>query len=144
MLAALRTLFGLYRRHLFAGTSLVLAALGALLLTGILLFHPVRQPDLKSPSGKYLLTASVDKNTSTLRLHLKDPKGQPLASERTRASDFMKWAVGWMPDADTVVLYSGDAGTLAYTISSAGKLTATKVTPMIDHRAQELKKEKYQ
>lgn len=144
MLGALRSLFALYRRHFFAGTVLVLAVVGALLFAGIWLFHPVPQRDLKSPSGKYLLTATVDRNTSTVRLHLKDPKGQPLASQRTTASDVMKWALGWMPAADTVVLYSSDAGTLCYAVTPAGKLSAIKVTPALDHRAQELKKEKYQ
>ncbi len=140
----LSTFFGLYRRHLFYGTAFILAVLCALLLGGILLFYPQRQPDLPSPSKKYLITATVDEGTSTVKLHLKDAKGQSISSLRTRASDVMKWALGWMPDSDTIVLYSADAGTLAYTIAPTGKITATKITTPIDLRARELKKEKYQ
>lgn len=140
----LRALLGLYRRHLFWGSTLILAVLCALLLGGILLFHPQRQPDLLSPSKKYLITATVEQANSTVKLHLKDARGQPISTLRTRASDVLKWALGWMPDSDTIVLYSADAGTLAYTIAPTGKITATKITTPIDLRAQELKKEKYQ
>ncbi|CAN5707404.1 hypothetical protein BH09VER1_BH09VER1_43860 [soil metagenome] len=139
-----RLLFRFFRQHLFYGVAIVLSLLCALLLLLCIVFLPHKPVEYPSPSGKYRISASVDRNTSRVKLFLKDPKGQPVSSLRTRASDFMKWALGWMPDTDTIVLYSSDAGTLAYTIAPTGKITATKITPAIDQRARELKKAKYQ
>jgi hypothetical protein len=55
----------------------------------------------------------------------------------------MKWALGWMKDSDTVVLYSSDRGTIAYSVAADGAFKSAQVTPEIRERAEELKKEKY-
>jgi hypothetical protein len=104
---------------------------------------------ISSPGGKYFISASINHSKADLRkylclkLELFDDKGDSIGSEQTGVSDNMKWALGWMKDSDTVVLYSSDRGTIAYSVAADGAFKSAQVTPEIRERAEELKKEKY-
>ncbi len=72
----------------------------------------LRQP--MSPSGTYFISAIVYEGIVFVRLSSKERK--QLHQIRSGTSVYQKWAIGWMPDRDTVVLYSSDIGTLAYDV----------------------------
>ena len=102
-----------------------------------------------SPSGKYKAAAEVnfDRKDKTkylcLKLHLSDAAAKQVTVIQTSASDTQKWALGWMPDEDIVVLYSADIGTRAYRPAAKGIFNSVEVTDEIIRRGKQLKEEKY-
>ena len=61
----------------------------------------------------------------------------------TGASDAMKWAVGWTPTEDVVVLYSSDIGTIAYDIENGQLVKIQRIDPEIRNHAERLYENKY-
>lgn len=131
-------------RWTIAGPVLAASSLAALFFALALygIWFPHGEYDIKSPSGRYLVSATVGTRNcqSCIRLALKDSAGQSLGFYDTNASNAMKWTVGWMQAADIVVLYSADVGSTAYTISARGKLIPLPETPEIRDRGEQLRK----
>ncbi len=121
--------------------------LTAVLLSLVLLLKVCAQrgqPPVESPSGEYNVFATVEE-VSLIRLHLTNKEGVELDTVYSGASDAMKWALGWMPDEDVVVLQSSDIGTRSYDIVNnrfVAKSESSK-DKRIQSRAYELKAEKY-
>jgi hypothetical protein len=107
-----------------------------------------------SPTKKYILIAKVDdmdkesRDYAEVRLIVRDKNGQAVDSVETGASDFSKWAAGWMNQGDTVVLYSSDIGEQAYSMLT-GKLQKITLFPdiiqsrIILRQARKLREAKY-
>lgn len=122
-------------------------ALTASLLSLMALWNSCSQrehPPIQSPSSEYRIFATIEE-VSLIHLHLTNKEGVELDTVYSGASDAMKWALGWMPDEDVVVLQSSDIGTRGYDIVD-NRLVA-KSEPFKDKRiqarAEELKSEKY-
>ena len=98
---------------------------------------------LNSPSGKYATLATVQDSIVYVQLHSKE--GKELHEVRSGASEYQKWAIGWMPEHDTVVLYSADFGTLAYEVVGGRLLRIEDVQSdsALVQRGQELYANKY-
>lgn len=100
-----------------------------------------------SPSGNYYITTSIQDNPGAkylcVKIHLFSKVGVELSHLQTNASDRMKWALGWLEEKDTVVLYSSDIGTYAYNIGSANQLIKTEVSGLVE-RGRALYQNKYQ
>ena len=102
-----------------------------------------------SSSGNYqvIVTTNRDKTDETkylcLQLHLADAGGRELHVLQTGASNTMKWALGWMPEKDVVVLYSSDIGTTAYELTPEGRLRQVNATDQIVVRGKQLNGQKY-
>ena len=102
-----------------------------------------------SPSGKYQIKATINTDESDttkylcIKLHLLDAQGKELSQLQTGVSHRMKWALGWMNNNDTVVLYSSDIGTYAYEVEN-NTLRNIKTTNAIIRRGEQLKKLKYE
>ena len=101
-----------------------------------------------SPSGTLVVAAIPNDSKADptkyrcIRLILEHRNGGALSAVQTSASDGQKWAVGWMPKGETIVLQSSDIGTQAFSVQSNGMNQIT-VTPEIEARAQQLKQAKY-
>jgi hypothetical protein len=107
-----------------------------------------------SPTKNYTLIAKVDdmdeesENYAELRLVVINKNGQAVDSVETGASDFSKWAAGWMNHGDTIVLHSSDIGPRAYSMLT-GELQEITLFPdtiqsrIILRQARELKEKKY-
>ena len=104
---------------------------------------------VKSPGGRYAVFATVNRTDQNspdyayVVMHLTDADGKELHVYRSRAGDANKWALGWMPEEDVVILQSSDVGSMAFRIDH-GKLV--EVSPISDEmyaRAKVLKAEKY-
>ena len=83
---------------------------------------------LDSPSGLYSLDVELGNKDNPsdryiLMFKLRDRAGEELDLLRTGASDVMKWSVAWV-DKDTIILYSQDIGTYAWTIDGTRKFLA--------------------
>ncbi|MHC4500747.1 MAG: hypothetical protein ACYS21_16745 [Planctomycetota bacterium] len=131
--------------------------IGAGILTTVVLLMTgcFRSPEkglnrtIPSPSGSYQISASVNKDESDktrylcLKLRLTDSRGTELDVVQTSVSYTMKWALGWMKEKDTVVLYSSDIGTCGYEIAKDGKLKEIETDKVVIDRARELYEEKY-
>ena len=104
---------------------------------------------VRSPSGEYGVFATVNDPDSNpdghthVIIHLVDDEGKELSSIDTRASDFSKWALGWMHDRDIVVLESSDIGPSTFRIEGA-ELVNEGFSDAILPRACELYREKYE
>ena len=102
-----------------------------------------------SPSGQYHVGATVNRDKAEktkylcLKLHLINPAGKEVPSLQTGVSATMKWALGWMPEEDIVVLYSSDVGTLAYKIGAEGDWRKIQPNDEIIRRGKQLKEDKY-
>ena len=83
------------------------------------------------------------RNYGIVMLHLAKKSGEELLPVRTGAGDVQKWAVGWMPEEDIVVLYSSDIGTLAYTVDDTGLVRIAELSDDVHGRAAELYASKY-
>jgi hypothetical protein len=128
---------------------------GILTMVVLLMTGCFRSPEkglnktIPSPSGSYQISASSneDKSDKTkylcLKLRLTDSRGTELDVAQTGASYTMKWALGWMKEKDTVVLYSSDIGTYGYEIARDGKLREIETDKVVIDRARELYEEKY-
>ena len=120
-----------------------------LIVTGLLGCGDQNLERLDSPSGLYSLDVELlgnDDNPSDryiLIFKLRDRDGEELDRLRTGASDVMKWSVTWV-DKDTIILYSQDIGTYAWTIDENQKFFAIENVPqeMIDI-AREVFNKKY-
>ena len=103
-----------------------------------------RHPIHVSPSGDYGIYATVNGPSDTLvTLHLVDASGKELYATSTGVSDAMKWAEGWMPKDDVVVLWSSDIGTSAYVVDAAVLVRLSEISDEIRIRARELYESKY-
>ena len=106
-------------------------------------------PEILSPSGRYRIVATIDQAADRAEQHphiflrLLDSSGRELFVVDSRASDYQKWALGWMPDSDTVVLYSSDIGTRVYAIEN-GQLLGIGVTASSQARACQLYEIRYE
>ncbi|MEM7432930.1 MAG: hypothetical protein AAF351_13490 [Pseudomonadota bacterium] len=87
---------------------------------------------------------ATDPETGAIvNLHLLDSSGAELSVTRSGASDVMKWAVGWLPDKDVVVVWSSDIGVLAYSVESDQLVIVEQIDGAILARAHELYDSKY-
>jgi hypothetical protein len=101
-------------------------------------------PPITSPSGEYRIFATIEE-VSLIKLHLTNKEGVELHAVNSGASDAMKWALGWMPGENVVVLQSSDIGTRAYDIVD-NRLVAKPgafENKRIQARAKILKSQKY-
>ena len=102
-----------------------------------------------SPSDVFVVAAIPNESKADprkyrcIRLILENRNGNSLSAVQTGASDGQKWAVGWMPTGDIVVLQSSDIGTQAFTVQS-NALVQTTITAEIEARAKQLKQAKYE
>lgn len=122
-------------------------ALTASLLSLMALLNSCGQKEhspIQSPSGEYSIFATIEE-VSLIHLHLTNKEGVELDTVYSGASDAMKWALGWMPDEDVVVLQSSDIGTRGYDIVDNRLVAKSKAfeDKRIQARAEELKSEKY-
>ena len=103
-----------------------------------------------SPSGKYAISARVnrtDKNHpdyTHVVIHLTNAAETELLDvHRSRAGDVMKWAPGWMPNEDIVILQSSDVGSMAFRIENDSLVEITPISDEMSARAEILKAKKY-
>ena len=106
-------------------------------------------PPLASPSGQYAVFATVNRTARSspdyayVVIHLLDAEDSELQVYRSRAGDANRWALGWMPGSDVVVLQSSDVASMAFRIAGGA---LEEITPLDEHmraRAEILKAEKY-
>jgi hypothetical protein len=108
-----------------------------------------RGASLVSPTGGYAIFATVNRTDrdrpdyAFVVIHLLDPEGKELQVYRSRAGDASKWALGWMPDADVVILQSSDVGSMAFEISEDHLKEISPLNEVMKSRAKILKAEKY-
>ncbi len=76
-------------------------------------------------------------------IHLLDVEGKELQVCRSRAGDANRWALGWMADADVVILQSSDVGPMAFEIAAGGLKELSPVKQDMKSRAEFLNAEKY-
>lgn len=104
---------------------------------------------LESPSGLYKLKVDIngdksdEKKYNCVLLTVCDSTYKYMSSLQTGASNAMRWAVGWYPSKDTVILNSKDIGTYAYRVSSEGKLVSIPVDKVIEGKGEEIFKNRY-
>jgi len=109
----------------------------------------VEHGDLVSPSGRYQLSFDINDNRNDgtkykcVILKVYNTHGLLLSTFQTGASDYSKWAVGWHPINDTVILNSSDIGTYTYMITNAGVLKEIKITPDLSKLADSIFNQKY-
>jgi hypothetical protein len=101
-------------------------------------------PPIQSPSGEYSIFATIEE-VSLIKLHLTNKEGVELDTVYSGASDAMKWALGWMPSENVVVLQSSDIGTRAYDIVDNRLVAKSEAfeNKRIQARAKILKSQKY-
>lgn len=101
-------------------------------------------PPIQSPSGEYSVFATIEE-VSLIKLHLTNKEGVELHTVNSGASDAMKWALGWMPGENIVVLQSSDVGTRAYDIVDNRLVARSDAfeNKRIQARAKILKAQKY-
>ena len=132
------------RSHEMKTTILILAM--AAMIAGC---SPAPTTPIPSPSGKYLVHATINREKSDrtkylcVRLILTRLTGETITETQTGASHVHKWAIGWMTNQDVIILQSSDIGTHAYEITTNETVSDIPVTPEMENRAQLLKKEKY-
>ena len=106
---------------------------------------------ISSLSGEYGVFASLSSPDSPgtdhahnhVNIHLADDEGNELSSVDTRASPLSKWALGWMHDADIVVLESSDIGYRSFRVEGS-QLVDNGRSDAIQLRACELYQKKYE
>ena len=90
---------------------------------------------LVSPSNGYFLQTSVNRTDKSLKnyayilLHLYNERGEFLHTLNTRAGDFSAWKISWDENTDTILMYSGDIGNLAFTVEE-DQLIPLKEVPL--------------
>ena len=104
-----------------------------------------------SSTGLYKFSTEInqDKTDPTkylcVQLNLFNKEGNKLFSLQTKVSDNMKWAIGWYPKCDTIVLNSKDVGVYAWRIGEDKKqLEEITISPEINTIADSIFKNKYQ
>lgn len=109
----------------------------------------ISQEPLPSPSGLFKLKIDLNKDRKDktkydcLRFTLYDKNDKKITTLQTDASDYMKWAVGWCPHKDTILLNSRDIGTYAYHLTSDQWLDTIRLTPDLDSIADTIFFRKY-
>ncbi len=93
-----------------------------------------------SPSENYSFYTSIE---NFIIIHLVNQNKDEISVIDTRASDVMKWAIGWMPKKDTIVLYSSDIGSYAYIIENQKLIKLEHLTKEMCLRANNLYEKKY-
>ncbi|WP_133257081.1 hypothetical protein [Hymenobacter edaphi] len=123
------------------------------LVTGCF-FSDFKEGPFPSPSGAYAVVAKVNRmhkerdDYADVKLLLLNREKQVIDSVNSKAGDASKWAAGWMPNGDTVVLYSADIGSKAWSIKDnhlreINLYADTLKCRVIMKRANALKIEKY-
>jgi hypothetical protein len=104
---------------------------------------------ISSPSGLYKLKIDLNKNKSDktkydcILITLYDKDLKEITTLQTGASDYMKWAVDWYPNKDTIILNSADIGTSAYHLTDKKRLDTITVTKDINAAAEMIFQKKY-
>ena len=102
-----------------------------------------------SPSGKYTVFAKVNRTDQNrpdyahVVIHLTDVTGKELQVYCSRAGDANKWALGWMPNEDIVILQSSDVGSMAFRIENDSLVEIVPISDEMSFRAEILKAKKY-
>jgi len=102
-----------------------------------------------SRSGKYTVFAKVNRTDQNradyahVVIHLTDAAGKELHVYRSRAGDANKWALGWMPNEDIVILQSSDVGSMAFRIENDSLVEIAPISDEMSVRAEILKAKKY-
>jgi hypothetical protein len=102
---------------------------------------------IASPQADYSIKSKVNRSDSDRKdyalviLFLFDRNHKQIDSLNTHAGDVMAWAVGW-GDASSIVVYSSDIGTQAWTIRG-GKFKSEAVTKPLQKQADIFYKTKY-
>ena len=123
-------------------TSSTCSTLLAIALFSVASFASAQNDITPSPSGDFGIFATVDSDL-LVNIHLTDELNEEVFQLNTRASDVMKWAVGWMPGMDVVVLYSSDIGIQAY-VASENQLVEVRFLDLeLESHARDLYREKY-
>lgn len=109
-----------------------------------------KPPDIiTSPSKKYILKVDLNPDRNEKRKYdclvftLYDTSENDISTFQTGASNYMKWAVDWYPNRDTIILYSGDIGNRAYRLTDKNRLDTITVTKDIDSVAKVIFQKKY-
>jgi len=108
----------------------------------------VKSDVTKSPSGKYLLNATVNRTNTKANdyaevlIHIYTPGKIELMQIHSKGGDANKWALGWTSSGDTIVLQSSDIGNKAWKLN-ADTLSVITLTPALNHRAGELYNAEY-
>jgi|SRR5436190_2471838 hypothetical protein len=104
---------------------------------------------IESPSRRYQLKVDLnrdksdEKNYNCVALAICDTSYRELSRLQTGASNNMKWAVGWYPVHDTLILNSKDIGVHAYKISENHQLLNIPVGKEIEQQAEIIFTSKY-
>lgn len=104
---------------------------------------------ISSPSGLYKLKIELnqDKTDKTkyhcVLLTLYDKDFNEITRLQTGVSNTMKWAVGWYPNKDTVIVNSKDIGTKAYHLTDTRRLDTITVTEDINSISENMLQKKY-
>lgn len=118
----------------------------AVLLTSCL-FLDEETKMMKSPTGKYLTKATVNRTDKSeedyayVIIHVYDGQ-EKLFDFNSEAGDAQKWALGWTIKGDTIVLQTSDIGDRAWIIDTNGP-KEIEMTNELYSRAKTLKAEKY-
>lgn len=81
-----------------------------------------------SPNGDLIVTPTVNELKADRTKYLciaftvSDANGKQLHQVQSNASNTMKWAIGWH-GTDTIILYSSDIGTSAWTLADDGAIS---------------------
>jgi hypothetical protein len=123
-----------------------------LLLFCLLALFSCRQTEsgfILSPSKHYQLQFDINDSHENMitykcvRLKLYNLSGELLSTFQTGASNYSKWATGWHPLNDTIILNSKDIGTYAYKINHSQTLEEVKITPELNQLADNIFNRKY-
>ena len=80
-------------------------------------------------------------NNKCIKLNLYNSNQLLLNTLQTGASDYSKWAIGWLKD--TLILNSKDIGPYAYKINKAASLETIKMTYQLSQSADSIFDKKY-
>jgi hypothetical protein len=103
--------------------KMICLALGASSLSGCFLSN-VEEGPFYSSSKHYSVVAKVNRvdesrdDYADVLLYLLNENGRVIDSVNSGAGDFSSWTVGWTETGDTIVLYSGDIGSTAWSIDN--------------------------
>ena len=104
---------------------------------------------ISSPSGLYKLKIDLNKGKADkakydcVLLTLYDKDFKEITKLQTRASNNIKWAVGWYPNKDTIIVNSKDIGIYAYHLMDTKHLDTITVTNDTNSIAETILQKKY-
>ena len=102
-----------------------------------------------SPSKRYRLQFDINESHKDplkykcVVLRLYNSSGKLLDTFQTGVSDYSKWAIGWHPLNDTIIVNSKDIGCYAYKISNSKALEKIHVTANLKELADSIFNKKY-